>query len=430
MMMRHEANRIAISLVALMATLLMVPATVAPGGGHVPGADGARGEATKPLKVFILAGQSNMQGHAQVSTFAPMGLDPKTAPLLREMCNADGSPRVCEQVWISSIGSADEEQVGRLTAGFGSGARGPKIGPEFTFGLTMEKVLDEPILIIKTAWGGRSLNTDFRPPSAGPYEFNAAQLEGLNKQGKDIDAMNADKANLTGRNYRLMIDHVKSVLADIERVYPEYDSKMGYELAGFVWFQGWNDMVDRGVYPQRDSPGGYGAYSEVLAHFIRDVRRDLSAAKMPFVIGVLGVGGPVDLYPPDQQRYTNIHQNFRLAMAAPADLPEFKGNVVAVLTEAYWDAEAAALRAREGKIKHAQNKIRNEVKAGTLSQADGHAAMEELSTNAFTERELVILKESTSNAEYHYMGSAKIMAQIGKGFAEALVETMSEQGER
>ena len=38
----------------------------------------------------------------------------------------------------------------------------------------------------------------------------------------------------------------------------------------------------------------------------------------------------------------------------------------------------------------------------------------------FTPRELRILRESTSNFDFHYMGSGKIMAQIGKGFAEAM----------
>ena len=65
----------------------------------------------KPLKVFILAGQSNMQGHAKVSTFEHIGMDPATKPMLAEMQNADGSPKVCERVWISSIGSADAEQT-------------------------------------------------------------------------------------------------------------------------------------------------------------------------------------------------------------------------------------------------------------------------------------------------------------------------------
>jgi alpha-galactosidase len=207
------------------------------------------------------------------------------------MRNADGSPRVCEKVWISSIGSSEEERVGKLTVGFGAEARGPKIGPEFTFGIYMQKLLDEPILIIKTAWGGKSLNTDFRPPSAGPYEFNESQLEGFKKQGKDLAAIRADKAKATGRYYRLMMDHVKKVLADIKRVYPDYDPDQGWELAGFVWFQGWNDMVDSSTYPKRGQPGGYDQYSELLAQFIRDVRQELSTPNLPFVIGVLGVAG-------------------------------------------------------------------------------------------------------------------------------------------
>ena len=45
--------------------------------------------AAKPLKVFIQAGQSNMQGHVNVSTSNSMADDPKTAPLLKHMRDAD-----------------------------------------------------------------------------------------------------------------------------------------------------------------------------------------------------------------------------------------------------------------------------------------------------------------------------------------------------
>ena len=76
-----------------------------------------------------------------------------------------------------------------------------------------------------------------------------------------------DKAKATGRYYRLMIDHVKKVLADPKRVVPDYNAKAGYEIAGFVWFQGWNDMVDSGTYPNRGAPGGYDKYSEVLMDY-------------------------------------------------------------------------------------------------------------------------------------------------------------------
>lgn len=108
-----------------------------------------------PLQVYILAGQSNMQGHAKISTFEHIGMDPATKPMLDEMLRADGKPKVCDRVWISSIGCAESEQTGKLTAGFGASTE--KIGPEFTFGLTMQKLTDAPILIIKTSWGGKGL---------------------------------------------------------------------------------------------------------------------------------------------------------------------------------------------------------------------------------------------------------------------------------
>lgn len=371
----------------------------------------------KPLQVFILAGQSNMQGQAKVSTFEHIGMDPATKPMLDEMMGSDGKPKVCERVWISSIGCADQEQAGKLTAGYGSSQNGPKIGPEFTFGLYMQKFTDAPILLIKTSWGGKSLNTDFRPPGAGPYVFNETQLANFQKQGKDIEKIKAEKVAAKGVYYRLMIEHVKRVLGDIKRVVPSYDAAQGYELAGFAWFQGWNDMVDQGTYPQRDKPGGYDAYSTVMAQFIRDVRKDLDKPKLPFVIGVIGVGGPTSEYGPDQQRYKSTHQNMRDAMAAPAALPEFKGNVAAVRTEQYWDRELKHARAKENEVKEKAKKAAKEQK---LKPAEERALVEKMCAESLTERERLVLEKGVSNAEFHYLGSAKILGGIGKGLAEAM----------
>lgn len=278
--------------------------------------------------------------------------------------------------------------------------------------------MNQPILIIKTAWGGKSLHTDFRSPSSGPYEFNDSQLENLKKQGKDIEQARADRTKASGHYYRLMIEHVNKVVKDIKRVYPAYDEAAGYELAGVVWFQGWNDMVGRDVYPERDRTGGYDLYSKLMAEFIRDIRKDLSRPELPFVIGVMGAGGPVDKYGPEQQRYKSVHQNFRDAMAAPAALSEFKGNVAAVLTENYWDAELAELKARPGKVK-AKSQALN--KQENLTRKQKAEALEKFRSELYTPRELEILKGS-SNAAYHYNGCAKIMAQIGKGFAEAMAQ--------
>ena len=179
---------------------------------------GASQAAPKPLKVLILAGQSNMQGHVNVSTFDSMAGDPKTAPILKQMRNADGTPRMCENVWISSIGCAGDdttEQKGKLTAGFG--ASPSETGLEFTFGIYMERLLGGPILIIKTSWGGRSLITDFRPPSAGPYVWSDYELARRKERREDVEKQKANPPapSATGRlptksnflSLRLFVDH-------------------------------------------------------------------------------------------------------------------------------------------------------------------------------------------------------------------------------
>jgi alpha-galactosidase len=361
-----------------------------------------------------------MQGQAQIRTFDVIGLDPQTAPMLEEMVDANGDPRVLENVWIYSIGASNKEKSGPLTVGYGAENRGPKIGPEFTFGIHMSKLLDEPILIIKTAWGGKSLHTDFRPPSAGPFTFTDEQLSKFEAQGKNIDSLRQRKIKESGRYYRLMMEHVKTVLADIKRVYPDYNPDKGYQLAGFLWFQGWNDLVDKDVYPGRDSPGAFASYSDLLAQLIKDVRSELKVAELPFVIGVMGTGGPTKFYSGGRKRYQARHQDFRNAMAAPASLPEFRNNVATVFTENYWDMELQELVEREeDKVKPLIKAIQDKVKRGDLSAIQAKAARENAYREHFTEHERMLLKDGTSDLGFHYLGSAKILGQIGNAFAEA-----------
>ena len=214
-----------------------------------------------------------------------------------------------------------------------------------------------------------------------------------------------------------MLEHINKVLSQIKRVYPNYNAKAGYELSGFVWFQGWNDMVDGSTYPKRGQPGSYDAYSKNLAHFIRDIRRDLKSHKLPFVIGVMGAGGPIAKYDSNQKRYADIHGEFRKAMAAPANYPEFKNNVTAVLTENYWDFQLSELVNRKGKSNAKQRELS---KDQTLTPEQRKKALASYNSRLFTKRELKILNTGTSNAAYHYLGSAKILAQIGSAFANAL----------
>ncbi len=364
----------------------------------------------KPLKVYILAGQSNMEGHAQTRTLPAVAADPTTAALHAKIVDESGEARVHDDVWVSyAYGDYGGEPVGRrtgqLTTGFGSQHHmgTGKIGPELTFGITMHELHGEPILLIKNAWGGKSLLVDFRPPIGGelPDDHKAK-----------------DKA---GRFYREMIDHVRDVLADPKAVYPGYDARQGFELAGFVWFQGFNDLV--GPYPPVDPAQGrrsvkdYSEYSRLMACFIRDVRRDLEAPELPFVIGVLGTGGP------------DAGDNaaaFRAAMAAPAAMDEFQGNVAAVHTHEYWPTELDAVKAkadaatkpfaaRAKELKQLEGSERKQAQAQL--EADQRAAIEA----ALSEDELFQLDVGISNQGFHYWGSAKFFARVGEAFARAMV---------
>lgn len=383
---------------------------------------------SKKLKVFILAGQSNMVGAAKIATFDYIGDDPKTAAMLNEMCDSGGRPRKVKDTWISyyqshESGDAGGEGFGQLTAGYGGRKdptkAGDNIGPEFTFGIYMQKALNEPILIIKTAWGGKSLYMDFRPPSAGTFELSETDIENIKKRGGDLEAERAKRKEQSGHYYRLMLDHVKYVLKDIKRVCPVYDERKGYEIAGFVWFQGWNDLVNSGVYPNRGKEGGYDKYSEWMAMFIRDVRKDLRTPEMPFVIGVIGVDGPIGNV---SERYRGIHGSFREAMAAPAGLEEFKGNVLAVRTAPFWDMPLDRIIKKRDLYNGRVKQLKNQAKAGELTAEGLAEELKKIEGDALSAEEAAILKRGASNAAYHYLGCAKTMGLIGKAFAEATLE--------
>ncbi len=391
----------------------------------------------KPVRVFILAGQSNMEGPAKIETFDYIGDDPATAPLLRQMRGTDGKPTVSDGAWISYLTGADESNfalAGKLTAGYGSmwgqdrDKPGENIGPEFTFGLSMDAAFDQPVLITKTAWGGKSLHTDFRSPSAGPYQSSSFQIENYPKQEghgipKNFEHWKTEKAKATGVYYRLMMEHVKDVLADPKQVIPNYDAQQGYELAGFVWLQGFNDMVDHHVYPGHNTPDRFELYSELLTHFIRDVRKDLNSPRLPFVIGVMGVGGLKD--------DSSDMLSFRKAMAAPATMPEFKGYVTAVETAPFWSDELGTIDDKRGKIHQMSyfldSKHKDHPNAdGKMTQEQKNEYLKTYESGLISPAEVALWKRGASNAGYHYLGCAKTFALMGKAFAEANLKMLAE----
>ena len=392
-----------------------------------------------------------MQGHAHVKTLPHMAADPKSKSLCDQFVDADGEPHVYDQVRVVAFSEMDAwgnpkpEQTaknGPLTIGFGSHLRDPnKFGPELGFGITMNEQLQQPILIIKTAWGGKSLLRDFRPPSAGPYDAALSADEKTLARGREEEwrqkhgKKEAEKWKLSveeilklrrtaeGRYYRWMVEHVKEVLENPVSYHPAYDGETGYEVAGFVWFQGFNDLVGGSKYK---AWGGHAAYGDWLACLIRDLRKEFSAPDMPVVIGVMGVGGEIEDM--EEGKQLDSHTLFRAAMAAPAALPEFEGRVVAVQTAPYWPIDVAKIDRKVAECKKQADREKNAKKKADPEMGDRELnvwrreRVEQLINETLTAEERRLKHIGISNWSLHYFGNAKCIGQMGEAFAKALLE--------
>ncbi len=222
------------------------------------------------LRVFILAGQSNMEGQGTI-------IDQENDPgSLVDIIDND-----IEGKW-TSIGSKDDwntlenayiyfennSSTIKTNVTVGQGANSNMIGPELMFANALDKYYDDPILIIKTAWGGKNLAEDFRPPSAD---------------------------GATGESYQQMIEKTKYVLDNLGIEFPDIQ-EIRHEISGFAWFQGWNDGA---------SDDFLNEYETNLTHLIADVRADLEVPDLPFIIASAGQGG----YNPTNDQWVQSMQN-------------------------------------------------------------------------------------------------------------------------
>ena len=311
-----------------------------------------------PIKVFILAGQSNMEGKAKLSLLDYQVAQPATRELFAHW-QKDGKWIERDDVQIKFL-----DRAGKLTVGYGS----PKcIGPEMEFGTVVGDRYQEPVLLIKTAWGGRSLYRDFRSPSAGLPNDEVLQKMLADVQKKKPAATLDEVTTPFGASYREMLKEVERTLADLKKYFPE-DADRGHELAGFIWFQGWNDMINADYTAE---------YTVNLQHFIRDVRKDLKSPKLPFVIGQMGVDG---------EKPNAGVQKFKDAQAAVLDAEEFRGNVALVKTDVFWDTTAEAV-----------------YKKGWRENIDEW-------------------NKVGSDYPFHYLGSCRTMKGIGGALAEAAIK--------
>lgn len=371
--------------------------------------DAAAGDA---VKVYILAGQSNMEGKASVSTLDAVLGDPAQRDAIKHLKQDDQWVQR-DDVLVTFLDRQHSDLSpahGPLTVGYGSpkNLRGPDgkrknyagVGPELGIGWVLGEHFDEPVLLIKAAWGGRALKHTFRPPSAMPSEEELkAHLAQAQKKNPDmtLDELRASY----GQDYRKVLSEVARVLDNIEEYVPGYDKSAGYELAGFIWFQGWNDMAG----------GGNPAYTEQLAHFIRDMRKDLDAPSLPFVIGELGSGG--------NESDEGIIA-FRGQQEAVTELPEFEGNVAFARTAPYWPDGMGLPEDWEAFRKLAKaNESMPEDDPTRISPHDFYIINWE-------QKNWGRLKFQSDRA-YHYMGSGLCYYQMGESMGKAMLELHQRQ---
>jgi hypothetical protein len=342
-------------------------------------------KAKGPLKVFILAGQSNMDGQAHIRTIDFLGedKDPARAALLKTF-KPDGKTLITrDDVWVAN------DVKGKLQPGFG-GRRdysklGSNIGPEYAFGYYMGEMFDEQVLLIKFAPGGQNLYVNFRPPSAGKTGIEKLDNQVLTKEV--ADKWNEGRvAPVVGLQYRNMVRSVHKTLENLKTDFPGYDEKAGYEMAGFVWFQGYNDLFDE---------TGRKQYGANLVHLINDVRKEFKSPEMPVVVGVMGVNGPHNEHNPKQK---DVREGQRFINT----VPEFKGNGKAIETAPLLDPKIVALTA-----------------GAWLPEYD-----RDFKKNPITPDERAMMTRAMSNKGFHYSGEGRFFILVGKAFAETMQELM------
>jgi hypothetical protein len=268
--------------------------------------------AVLPLRIYLLVGQSNMEGKGSIQHLGELLLANSNT---RSTYQHYGQPGNYTQRDDVHVYFQDEELYqGPLTVGFGSPIN-EAFGPELEFGwIVGDDYHGGNVLIIKCAWGGKDLAVDFRSPSSGMGNYTYCDNDG---------SCHPYKPTHYGQYYRKTVETILSVIKNLDAVVPSSNGDMllQYEVAGLVWFQGWNDVIN-------DSK--VAEYGSNLANFICDMRLDLETPNLPVVIGELGQAGPVI-----SVNAGLPHAALRRQMRKVTQQAEFMGNTRYVMTSPY-----------------------------------------------------------------------------------------------
>ncbi len=296
-------------------------------------------EAPKPIKIFILSGQSNMTGRGTLELMNGPEINKKSTLLhyvqqpenLKSLSFLRNGANKTESGWTIrgdvfitmgewphlQPGEKDyslENKHGGLGPYYG-GRKARGFGPELAIGHLLGEHFEEPVLLVKVSFGGNNLAVNFRPPSSG---------------------------GTLGDKYPKIISAYQDAVKNLPEIIPSYTPEQGYELAGFFWNQGLSDGGKEKA----------AEYEENMANLIKDLRRDLNGPKMPVAMAVTGNWGwdRKDMLA-NFARHRVKHPNFTLekgqervdglimlqkAQLAVPKRPEFKGNVAIAETRDFW----------------------------------------------------------------------------------------------
>ncbi len=274
---------------------------------------------TKKVKVFILMGQSNMVGMGDIG--------PETAKgSLKYLTKTDKKyPWLVDgDKWTERKDvyyyDARVKKGGPLSP---TANNGTAIGPEVGFGYVLGQAFDEPVLVLKSCIGNRSLGWDLLPPGSKSFVFEGKTYAGY-KDTPDSWVEGEPKKEVkwyAGKQYDDDMANAKAALKDIAKIVPGYKDQ-GYEIAGFAWWQGNKDI---------GSKAHTSKYEENLERLIESLRKDYDAPKAKFVLAT-GCGSP------GTEGAGKQIAEAQLAMNDEKKYKKFVGNVKALDTRDLWRA--------------------------------------------------------------------------------------------
>jgi len=201
----------------------------------------------KKIKVFLLAGQSNMEGRADGAKLTPEDRERLEMVQGRVQLAFNYEPiRVLDVVKPS-------EEIAEIYE------RDVIFGPELFFGITLSEAWPgEKILLIKLSAGGTSLYGCWNPD----WQLDKAAAIGEEHEPK---------------LYGALTDYVRQVLSGYEQ-----DE---YEICAMLWVQGERDAGNETA---------AAAYGDNLEALIKCIRRDTACDLLPFLLFQVGHGEVVE----------------------------------------------------------------------------------------------------------------------------------------